>query len=147
MVRGGGSLRCTPYAQRHLRPGGIVIKQLLYFVVMAAAMMVLSMSGVLPGFTVDGWQAALIGAVVLALANTILKPILFVLTLPFTIITLGLFLLVLNAFMLWLTGKLVPGLHIHGVLTTLLASIALSLVGMIWKAVSKDDKRKKKDRD
>jgi uncharacterized membrane protein YvlD (DUF360 family) len=64
-----------------------VIKHVLYFVVMAAAMMGLSMSGVLPGFSVDGWQAAIIGAVVLALANTLLKPILFLLTLPFTIVT------------------------------------------------------------
>ncbi len=124
-----------------------MLKHLLYFVVMAAAMMLLSMSRVLPGFQVDGWQAALIGAVVLALANTILKPVLFVLTLPFTILTLGLFLLVLNALMLWITGRIVPGLHIHGVVTTLLASIALSLVGMIWKAASKDEKKRKKDRD
>lgn len=124
-----------------------MLKHLFYFVVMAAAMMLLSTSNVLPGFRVDGWQAALIGAVVLAAANTILKPVLFVLTLPFTILTLGLFLLVLNAAMLWITAKLVPGLHIHGVVTTLLASIALSLVGMIWKAVSKDEKKRKKDRD
>ena len=120
-----------------------MLKHLLYFVVMAAAMMGLSMSGWLPGFRVDGWQAALIGAVVLALANTLLKPVLFVLTLPFTILTLGLFLLVLNACMLWLTGRIVPGLHLHGFLTTLAASVILSLVGMIWKALSRDDKRRK----
>jgi putative membrane protein len=124
-----------------------VIKQLLYFVVMAGAMIVLSTSGVLPGFTVDGWRAALIGAVVLALANTILKPILFLLTLPFTIVTLGLFLLVLNALMLWITSRLVPGLHVHGALTTLTASLVLSLVGVVWKSVSKDDSRHRSDRD
>ncbi len=118
------------------------MRHLLYFVVMAAAMLALSMSGVLPGFTVDGWAPALIGAVVLALANTILKPILFVLTLPFTILTLGLFLLVLNACMLWLTGRVVPGMHVHGALSTLVASMVLSVVGMIWKAVSKDVARK-----
>jgi putative membrane protein len=110
-------------------------------------MMTLSMSGVLPGFTVDGWQAALIGAVVLALANALLKPILFVLTLPFTIVTLGLFLLVLNAFMLWLTGRLVPGLHIHGAFTTLAASVILSVVGIVWNGLMKDDKRRKRDRE
>ena len=86
-------------------------------------------------------------AVVLALANTLLKPVLFVLTLPFTIVTLGLFLLVLNACMLWITGRLVPGLHISGFFTTLVASIVLSLVGMLWKALSKDDTRRKQDRD
>ncbi len=124
-----------------------MLKQLVYFLVIAAAMMTLSMSGVLPGFRVDGWQAALIGAVVLALANALLKPVLFVLTLPFTIVTLGLFLLVLNAFMLWLTARLVPGLHLQGAFTTLAASVILSVVGMIWNALAKDEPRRKRDRD
>ena len=123
------------------------MKLLLYFLVMAAAMMVLSMSGILPGFSVDGWRAALIGAVVLALANTVLKPVLFVLTLPFTILTLGLFLLVLNALMLWITGKLVPGLHVHGAFTTLIASLVLSLVGVAWKSLSRDDGQRSRARD
>jgi putative membrane protein len=123
-----------------------MLKQLVYFLVMAAAMMTLSMSGMLPGFGVDGWQSALIAAVVLALANALLKPILFVLTLPFTIVTLGLFLLVLNALMLWITARLVPGLHLQGAFTTLVASVILSLVGMIWNALSRDDKQRKRDR-
>ncbi len=123
-----------------------MLKHLLYFVVMAGAMVFLSTTRVLPGFRVDGWQAALIGAVVLALANTILKPILFVLTLPFTILTLGLFLLVLNALMLWITARLVPGIHLHGVFTTLLASIVLSLVGVAWKAASRDERPRERDR-
>lgn len=110
---------------------------LLYFVVMAAAMVILSR--ILPGFQVDGWVPALLAAVVLALVNAIVKPILFVLTLPFTIITLGLFLLVLNAFMLWLTAFIVPGFHVSGILTTLLASMILAAVGMMWKAATKKD--------
>ena len=109
---------------------------ILYFVVMTGAMLILSR--VLPGFYVAGWVPALIGSVVLAAINAVLKPILFVLTLPFTIITLGLFLLVLNAFCLWLAQRLVPGFEIHGVLTLLLASILLAVVGMIWKGVSKN---------
>ncbi len=121
------------------------MKHLLYFVVMAAAMVALSTSRLLPGFYVDGWTAALIAAVVLALANTILKPILFVLTLPFTIVTLGLFLIVLNAFMLWVTAALVPGLHVRGVGTTLIASVLLSLVGMVWKGVTGGGKRRRED--
>ncbi len=124
-----------------------MLKHLLYFVVMAAAMMGLSMSGVLPGFRVDGWQAALIGAVVLALANTLLKPVLFVLTLPVTILTLGLFLFVLNALMVGITAWLVPGLHVDGLLTALVASLILSFVGMVWKMVAGDGKRRREDRD
>lgn len=124
-----------------------MLKPIVYFLVMAAAMMTLSMSGVLPGFRVDGFTAALTGAVVLALANALLKPVLFLLTLPITLMTLGLFLLVLNALMLWLTARVVPGLHLEGALTTLVASVILSIVGMLWNAIAKDDRRRRRDRD
>lgn len=107
---------------------------ILYFVVMAAAMLLLSR--LLPGFQVTGWGPALLASVVLAIVNVILKPILFVLTLPFTILTLGLFLFVLNAIMLWITAAIVPGFRVAGFATTLIASLALALVGMLWKAVT-----------
>ena len=113
---------------------------LLYFVVMAAAM--LGLSQVLPGFHVDGWGPALFAAIVLAAVNTIVRPILFILTLPFTILTLGLFLLVLNAIMLWITDIIVPGFSIDGFVTTLIASLILAIVGMVWKAATKEQKRK-----
>ena len=74
------------------------MSHLLYFLVMAAVL--LSLSRILPGFRVDGWVPAIFAAIVLALVNTVVKPILFVLTLPLTILTLGLFLIVLNAIML-----------------------------------------------
>jgi len=107
---------------------------LLYFLVMAAVM--LGLSRVLPGFVVTGWGPALIAAVVLALVNAILKPILFVLTLPLTIVTLGLFLVVLNMIMLWVTSALVPGFDVHGIASTLIASLVLAVVGMIWKSAT-----------
>src|SRR6185503_18771037 len=88
-------------------PGGSVMTTLLYFVVMTLVM--LGLARFLPGFRVEGWVPALIGSVVLALINAIVKPILFVLTLPFTILTLGLFLFVLNMICLWLAQALVPG--------------------------------------
>lgn len=124
-----------------------MIRKILYFLVMAAAMMTLSMSGVLPGFRVDGFQAALLGAVVLALANALLMPVLFLLTLPITVMTIGLFLLVLNALMLWITARVVPGMHLRDAFTTVVASVILSLVGMVWNALFKDDKRRKRDRE
>lgn len=117
------------------------MSHLLYFVVVALAM--LALSRLLPGVHVSGIGPALLAAVVLALLNTIVKPILFVLTLPFTIVTLGLFLLVLNAFVLWLTAALVPGFAIEGALTTLVASLALAAVGVVWKAAT----RPTRDRD
>jgi putative membrane protein len=121
------------------------MRHVLYFVVMAAAMMALSTSGLLPGFRVDGFGAALAAAVVLALANTLLKPVLFVLTLPFTILTLGLFLLVLNALMLWVTTLVVPGVRVDGPVTTLLASLALAVVGVLWKAFSGGARKRRRD--
>jgi len=114
-----------------------MMKSLLYFLVMGAAM--LGLSRLLPGFEVSGWTAAILAAVVLALMNSIVRPVLFVLTLPFTLVTLGLFLFVLNAFMLWLTAAFVPGFRVHGFGTTLLASLGLSLVGMVWKSLTKRD--------
>jgi putative membrane protein len=108
---------------------------LLYFIVMAVVM--LGLSRMLPGFRVDGFWPALFAAVVLALVNTIVKPILFVLTLPFTILTLGLFLFVLNAICLWITALIVPGFRIDGAWTTLLASLLLAVVGIVWKAATR----------
>lgn len=113
-----------------------MIQLVLYFVVMAGAMLLLTR--VLPGFVVTGWGPALWAAFWLALLNTLLKPILFILTLPLTILTLGLFLLVLNGLMLWLTAKLVAGFSIPGGFgTTILASIVLSIVGMVWKGLTR----------
>jgi len=107
-----------------------MIKTAMYFLVMAAAM--LGISRLLPGFEISGW-----GAAILAAMNTIVKPILFVLTLPFTILTLGLFLFVLNAIVLWLTSLVVPGFKLHGFWTAVLASLLLAIVSMIWKSVTK----------
>jgi putative membrane protein len=106
---------------------------LLYFVVIAAAMV--GLSRILPGFRVEGWIPALVAAVVLAAVNTVLKPILFVLTLPLTILTLGLFLFVLNAICLWIASLLVPGFAIRDLGTALVASLILAVVGMLWKAL------------
>ena len=99
---------------------------LLYFAVMAAAFM--GLSQVLPGFRVTGWVPAIFGALILAAANTI--------------VTLGLFLLVLNTLMLGLTAWVVPGISISGWGTTFIASLILSAVGMVWKAVTKEEKPK-----
>ena len=110
---------------------------ILYFLVVAAVMLLLSR--VLPGFQLSGWGPAIVAAIVLAIVNTIVRPILFVLTLPLTILTIGLFLFVLNAICLWLTAVLVPGFHIAGFGTALLASLVLAVVGMLWKSIRKPE--------
>ena len=106
----------------------------LYFVVIAATMM--GLSQLLHGFKLDGWISALIGALVLGLVNAVVKPILFVMTLPFTILTLGLFLFVLNMICLWITQALVPGFKVDGVGTLFIASLILAAVGMVWKSAT-----------
>jgi putative membrane protein len=69
-----------------------------------------------------------IAAIILGLANAIVRPILIVLTLPFTIITLGLFLFVINGLVLWLVGHFSPGFHVHGFLYAILGAIIVGLV-------------------
>lgn len=87
-----------------------------------------------PGFTVEGFYTALIVALILGLLNITIKPILFILTLPINILTLGLFSFVLNAFMLWFVASFVQGFTIAGFLPALLGAIIMSLI--TW-AVSK----------
>lgn len=111
---------------------------ILYFFVMAAAM--LALSHWLPGFHVSGWGPAIIASLILALLNVILRPILWLLSLPFILVTLGLFLFIINAIVLWITAAFVPGFRIDGPIPALLASLALSLVSMLWKSVTKEAK-------
>ena len=116
---------------------GKIIRNLIYFFVMAWAFV--GISSWLPGWHVDGWGPAILASIVLALTNTVVKPILFVLTLPLTIVTLGFFLLVLNALMVWLTALLVPGFAVVGVLPLFFGSFLLAMVGVVWKALTRTD--------
>jgi putative membrane protein len=113
---------------------------LLYFLVMAAAFM--GLSQILPGFRVTGWVPAIFGALILAVVNTVVKPILFVLTLPLTFLTFGLFLLVLNAIMLKITAWIVPGVIVEGWGPAIIAGLILSAVSMVWKAATKREEKK-----
>jgi putative membrane protein len=83
------------------------------------------------GVSIDGWGPLLIGAAVLAIANTILKPILTLLTLPLVIITLGLFLFVINVAMLALAEWIAPDFSIDGFWTYVGATIVVWLVNYI----------------
>ncbi len=84
---------------------------------------------VVPGVRVDDWVTALVVAVLLGVVNTVLRPVLIFLTLPVTILTLGLFALVINAFLVILVSNLVPGFTIGGFGSAFLFSLILSLVG------------------
>ena len=80
---------------------------------------------------VDGFLAALVAAFLLGIINTILRPILVFLTFPITMVTLGLFLLVINGLMLWLVSALVRGFHVSGFWGAVLGSILISIVSWI----------------
>ncbi|GBE14377.1 MAG TPA: phage holin family protein [Proteobacteria bacterium] len=83
---------------------------------------------ILPGVRLDGIFAALVTAVILGFANGFLRPVLFILTLPLTVLTLGLFTFILNALMVLLASTVVPGFHVNGFWWALLFSLALSIV-------------------
>ena len=80
----------------------------------------------LPGVSLDGFFAALLTAVILGLINGLLRPVLFLFTIPLTILTLGLFLFVLNALMVMLAASIVPGFHVAGFWWALLFSLVVS---------------------
>jgi putative membrane protein len=84
-----------------------------------------------PGFSVSGWQTLVVMSIVWGLLTLLVKPILLVLTLPITILTLGLFTFVINALLLMIMSAIVPGFHIAGFGTALIAAIVLSLVNML----------------
>jgi putative membrane protein len=83
---------------------------------------------ILPGVRLDGFFAALFTAMVLGLANGFIRPILFFFTLPLTILTLGLFIFVLNALMVLLVAAIVPGFQVAGFWWAVLFSLILSVV-------------------
>ncbi|WP_234110637.1 phage holin family protein [Chryseobacterium sp. R2A-55] len=82
---------------------------------------------VLPGIHFDGFSTAVVFAIVLAILNLIVKPVLSILGLPLTIITFGLFALVINAVIILLAEKFVSGMHVDGFWWAFIFSIALSL--------------------
>ncbi|MGF1678943.1 MAG: phage holin family protein [Candidatus Methylacidiphilales bacterium] len=84
----------------------------------------------IPGIQYDSWQALAIAALVLGLLNAVLRPILLLLSLPFLLVTLGLFLFVINALMLKLTAFLVPGFTIEGFWSALGGALIISLINL-----------------
>jgi putative membrane protein len=86
----------------------------------------------LPGFRVDGWGTLLLASLLFGVVNAVLKPILVFLTFPITLVTVGLFLVVLNAAMLGLTAWLLPGFAIDGLVPAVLGWLIVTVVG--WAA-------------
>ena len=100
-----------------------------------SALLLLLVARFVPGITIEGFGYALLAALVLGVVNGIVRPVLVFLTLPVTLLTLGLFLLVINALMLLLTAALVPGFTISGLWPALLGGIVLALFNLVASAL------------
>lgn len=106
-----------------------MIKLLLHWLL--SALVVMLTAYFIPGFTVVNIGAGLLAAAVLGILNILVWPVLALLTLPLTIVTLGLFLFVVNAIVLKFGAALVPGFSIEGFLPALLGAVFLTAVGWL----------------
>ena len=116
------------------------MKLLMKLVLSAIAVIILAK--LLPGVSLDDtFTTPLIVALVLAILNVFIKPILIILTLPITILTLGLFLLIVNALIILLADKLIDGFGVSSIWTAVLFSLLLSFLQSVLYSVLKEDKK------
>lgn len=104
----------------------------------ANALAILAAAYIVPGIDVSGGLALVAAALVLGLINAVVRPILLFLTLPFTLVTLGLFIFLLNAFCLWLTAWLVKGFDVHGFWAAVFGALIVSIVSWLVTVVLSD---------
>ena len=105
------------------------MKIIVRWLLLAAALLLVAY--LYPGVTVKSFGSAMLAAFVLGLLNTLLRPILVLLTLPVTLITLGLFLFVINALMFYFAASMLDGFHVAGFVAALIGSLLYSLCGMV----------------
>lgn len=111
---------------------GFIIK------VLAIAVAAYFAAWLLPGVSIDSVSTAIIVALVFAILNAIVRPILVILTIPITILTLGLFLLIINIIIVKLTDYLIDGFDVRGWLSALLFSLIVSFVSSILNKIVSD---------
>ncbi len=102
-----------------------------------SAMVVFSIAYIMPGVSVADFTTSVVVALVLGIINAFLKPILLILTLPINILTLGIFTFVLNALLILLVSKIVPGFVVDGFLTALIFGIILSIANALVNRIYK----------
>ncbi|WP_309607092.1 phage holin family protein [Phenylobacterium sp.] len=93
------------------------------------------------GIVVSGSTALILAALLLGVVNAVVRPVVTLLTLPLTILTLGLFLLIVNAAMIGLVSLIVPGFHVHGLVAGVLAAIVTGVTSWIGGMILRDDLR------
>jgi putative membrane protein len=110
--------------------------------ILISALAVMVTQWLLPGVHVESFMTGVIVAAVLSFLNAIVKPILVVLTIPVTVVTLGLFLIVINAFIIQLTANLVDGFVVNGFIWAVLFSFILSLVTSVFNSIDERDNQR-----
>jgi putative membrane protein len=113
---------------------------------LANAIAIYMVASLLDGMRVDSMQDALIAGAVLGIINSVVRPVLVVLTLPVTILTLGLFYFVISAFCLWLTSWFLDGFEVGGALTTLVAALLVGFISAVITSVLHGATHKEKGR-
>lgn len=113
-----------------------MIKLLVQWILSAVAL--LAVSRIVPGFIVRGLGPALVAAIVIGLLNATVGVFLKVITFPISILTLGIFLLVINGLMILLASNIVNGFHVRGFAPAFWGAVVLALLGMVIRAVLKD---------
>jgi putative membrane protein len=105
------------------------MKLLTKWLLSAAALLLVAY--LYPGVEVHSFTAALIAAFVIGLLNAVVRPVLVLLTLPVTVLTLGLFLFVINALMFWAAASVLDGFHVRNFTAALIGSLIYSVIGMV----------------
>lgn len=111
----------------------------IFLKLLLTAVAVLVLANFLPGIVVDSYATAIVVAFTIAVLNMFVRPILVIFTLPVTILTLGLFLFVINAFIILLAGKLITGFAVSGLFTAFLFSVLLSFFRSVLFRLLKDN--------
>lgn len=99
------------------------------------AIALVAVAWLLPGIRVEGFVTALVAALILGLVNTVIRPILVLLTLPVTLLTLGLFIFVINGLLFWLVGSFIRGFEVQGLLWGIVGAIVYSLISWALSAL------------
>lgn len=116
-----------------------MMRLILVWLINAAALFALPY--LFKSITIDSFTTALIVALMLSILNTIVRPVLFLLTLPITILTLGLFIFVLNGLLLWFVASFVDGFHVAGFWSAVFGAIVYSLISWAATAFVLGDKK------
>ena len=104
------------------------------------ALALLGVAYLVPDIHVSNFMSALIAAAVIGLANMLIKPIFLILTLPVTIITLGLFIFVINGILFWIAGYFLQGFDVKSITAGIIGAIVYSIISWILSAVLVDKK-------